>query len=146
MADSVENAVVATVVKVIRVTVSKKDDKTNVFFKLDKALKKFKEDKLTGEFKEVEENELSMFGSKAVALAETDEMAAFLMSVNGDIYSQEILGSVFFGARLTVHSTLHHKGDVVNDKQLDRDKWFNDVVKFEMGDFAKKMIEKKLGI
>lgn len=135
------------VAKVTRVQVFTVEGNTNVKLTLNKSIKAFKEtEKNSNVFEEIERNSISMFASEALKVAESNEIAAFFMSVVENIYSQEAIGKMFFGAQIIIEQELHAKGEVINEKALDRDKWYNALTKYTPGEMSIKLMEKIIGL
>lgn len=135
------------VAKVTRVQVFTVEGNTNVKFTLNKSVKAFKEtEKNSNVFEEIERNSISMYASEALKVAETNEIAAFFMSIVENMYSQESIGKMFFGAQLTLEQELHAKGEVIDEKVLERDKWFTLLTGYKPGEMSVKLMEKTIGL
>ena len=98
MADGINNAVEIVVANVTRVQVNIKDDFTRVTLFLNKKLKAFAEDKATHIFNEIETNMVTFSAGEIVRLAETNEIAAFFISISENVYTSAVMGKLLFGA------------------------------------------------
>lgn len=142
------NANEPIVVKVMMTTVYNNDGKTSVSLRLNKKLKKFQENKTLNTFTEVEDNVLSLNYGDVMRLVENNETAAFYLSVVEDRFSQRVLGTLLFGAKIVVEQELKTKGEMIEGRTepLSRDMWFNTVSRYEPSEMAIKLMEKEIGL
>ena len=148
MADGINNAVEIVVANVTRVQVNIKDDFTRVTLFLNKKLKAFAEDKETHIFNEIETNMVTFSAGEIVRLAETNEIAAFFISISENVYTSAVMGKLLFGAKVTIENVFHAKGEVIEgkDEPLARDQWFKSITRYEPGEMALKLMNKELGL
>ena len=148
MADGINNAVEIVVANVTRVQVNIKDDFTRVTLFLNKKLKAFAEDKATHIFNEIETNMVTFSAGEIVRLAETNEIAAFFISISENVYTSAVMGKLLFGAKVTIENVFHAKGEVIEgkDETLARDQWFKSITRYEPGEMALKLMNKELGL
>ena len=148
MADGINNAVEIVVANVTRVQVNIKDDFTRVTLFLNKKLKAFAEDKETHIFNEIETNMVTFSAGEIVRLAETNEIAAFFISISENVYTSAVMGKLLFGAKVTIENVFHAKGEVIEgkDEPLARDQWVKSITRYEPGEMALKLMNKELGL
>lgn len=144
MADETTKVNQKFVAKVVRVMVVTEEGKTNVTLMLNKEFEGFKFDKKSNEFEEVMIDRIGVSASDIINLVTSNEVAAFYASVIDDVYSQRAIGTMMCGAEIAIEREFHAKGEVVNDKALERDKWFTNITRYTPSVLGEKLMVKTI--
>lgn len=144
MADETTKVNQKFVAKVVRVMVVTEEGKTNVTLMLNKEFEGFKFNKKNDVFEEVMIDRIGVSASDIINLVTSNEVAAFYTSVIDDVYSQRAIGTMLCGAEIAVEREFHAKGEVVNDKTLERDKWFTTITRYTPSVLGEKLMMKTI--
>lgn len=119
---------------------------TNVELKFNKKFAGFEKDQKTKEFVAKDVDHFNVGAAELLELALTNEVACDYLNylTNEERYTQQVIGNIYAGVTLTFERELHVKGEVVNDKALDRDKYFTTITKATFGDRVEARLERAI--